>query len=563
MNETTDIANIDQDLLESIPEVDEQDLLAEESKSYSRRRTRSRSRSRTRPSRPFSIGALLGSFVNMFYRLGHVIFITFIRTVAAATLLFGKTIRTILDLFIFHPLLLIRRRRGLATVGKLLAAGLGIYFAIFAIQNRKLISFTPSSSRPHFVAPDLPPGTIDELTARLVSLENILTGIQADTLNEKDRLDGDLRRAREVASKIYQLESRVDKEAVRAQKLQEDAATIASKGIEHLSREIRALQSQQSSHQPDSQDEEARAKLRALEERLGSMEGGVKEALELGQQAVKAGSAAASGNHWWNKLSSGSSTSVTIKSSDGQDLTSLFQTLIDQALIVYGADGIARPDYALSTGGAFVIPSLTSETYALRTSFFSGVVSGSKVYPHSPIHALHFETHTGQCWPMRGSQGHLGVALAAPVRITDVTIDHVQSQVALDLRTAPRHMEVWALVEGPDNVAKLADYRARRAERLGIADDDGLSLPDEPPVPTLLKGQKGAEYIRIADFTYDIRAPKHIQTFPISEEIRELDMDFGIVVLFVNSNWGHDDYTCLYRLRVHGDRLHPLPEPNP
>ena len=71
----------------------------------------------------------------------------------------------------------------------------------------------------------------------------------------------------------------------------------------------------------------------------------------------------------------------------------------------------------------------------------------------------------------------------------------------------------------------------------------------------------GAPYIRLASFTYDIHAPKHVQTFPIREEVAGLGVDFGVVVLRVKSNWGRDEFTCLYRFRVHGQRLVPVPEP--
>jgi SUN domain-containing protein 1/2 len=47
----------------------------------------------------------------------------------------------------------------------------------------------------------------------------------------------------------------------------------------------------------------------------------------------------------------------------------------------------------------------------------------------------------------------------------------------------------------------------------------------------------------------------HIQTFPIDAEIRSLGIDFGLVVLMVKNNWGMDKYTCLYRVRVHGQRM--------
>ena len=37
----------------------------------------------------------------------------------------------------------------------------------------------------------------------------------------------------------------------------------------------------------------------------------------------------------------------------------------------------------------------------------------------------------------------------------------------------------------------------------------------------------------------------------------------GIVVLVVKSNWGMDEYTCLYRMRVHGERMGEIPPPLP
>jgi len=40
-------------------------------------------------------------------------------------------------------------------------------------------------------------------------------------------------------------------------------------------------------------------------------------------------------------------------------------------------------------------------------------------------------------------------------------------------------------------------------------------------------------------------------------------MDFGIVVLRVLVNWGMEAYTCLYRFRVHGERLVLMQIPGP
>ncbi|KAJ7108175.1 hypothetical protein C8R44DRAFT_636858 [Mycena epipterygia] len=214
---------------------------------------------------------------------------------------------------------------------------------------------------------------------------------------------------------------------------------------------------------------------------------------------------------------------------------------------------VARPDFALHSSGAFVIPSITSQTYALRPSTLHGRLfeyfTGIGVLPgRPPVTALHYDIHHGHCWPFVGSQGQLGIVLAAPVYIEDITIDHVAAAVSISRRTsAPRDMEVWAMVEGQDNIAKMEVWRAEMTQR----------LEREPERPRMLP--KSPDYIRIASFQYDIHSSNNIQTFPIDTEIRNLGIDFGVVVLMVKSNWGMAEFTCLYRIRVHGQAMDASP----
>ena len=144
------------------------------------------------------------------------------------------------------------------------------------------------------------------------------------------------------------------------------------------------------------------------------------------------------------------------------------------------------------------------------------------------------------------------MALASPIFIEEVTIDHVAKSIAFDMRSAPRQMEVWGLVEGKDNIARVQAWKedlAARKEAIYEDVDYPKTLPRQP------------EYIRLANFTYNIHSPNNVQTFPVLPEIRELGADFGIVVLRVLNNWGRDDFTCLYRFRVHGQRIGEIPAP--
>jgi len=260
-------------------------------------------------------------------------------------------------------------------------------------------------------------------------------------------------------------------------------------------------------------------------------------------------------------------TAVTIKSTDGHDVSGLINQLVESAVTKASRDGLARPDYAMYSSGASVVPSLTSLTYEIKPrgitnqvlNLFTG--QGTAV-GRPPVTALHHENHNGHCWPFPGSEGQLGVMLAYPLRISDVTIDHVSRDVATDMRSAPRQMELWGLVEGMENIAKFKTWneqRAARSEEARLAAElSGEAYVDDEVYPETLP--RTAPYMRIANFTYNAHSPKEIQTFPVPQDIQDLDMDFGIVVLLVKSNWGREEFTCLYRLRVHGERLDGMPD---
>lgn len=134
---------------------------------------------------------------------------------------------------------------------------------------------------------------------------------------------------------------------------------------------------------------------------------------------------------------------MTIKSANGADLTALLNELIDAALLKYSKDTIARPDYALFTGGARVIPSITSDTLLLRSPSYFGRLFGKKeVEGRSPATALHHDNAVGSCWPFKRDQGQLGVLLSRRVVVTDLTVEHAPSDISLDVSSAPKSIEI-------------------------------------------------------------------------------------------------------------------------
>ena len=470
---------------------------------------------------------------------------------------------------------------------KYLVLGLTVFGSWYTLRG-SLPSYLPSLSFPSrldvYQAPEVPAGNIVELAERLQRMESAVSDLSANT----DRTSG--REFSELWGRLSALEARFTetKKVLEADAKARDLAGRSLNGVKH---DMEILQSQimaqQVQHEKeleertaDANDAEARVKLKTLEERVGTVERGVKDALDLGK---KTSTPAAPGPAfaWWNKLLTSSTSKIQIKSSDGQDVTALIHHLVDSAVSTISQDILAKPDFALHSGGARIIPSLTSPTFEIRPqglgSQMIGLVTGSGyAIGRPPITALHHEMQNGHCWPFASGEGQLGVALASPIVLEEVTIDHVAKSIAFDMRSAPRQMEVWGLVEGEDNIARVRTWKEDLAARKEApkpvldgedssttydeASSDGSYIDNsEVDYPKTLP--KHPEYIRLAKFTYDIHSPNNVQTFPVIPEIRELGLDFGIVVLRVLNNWGRDDFTCLYRFRVHGQRIGKIPAP--
>ncbi|KAG8764525.1 hypothetical protein FRC15_007583 [Serendipita sp. 397] len=315
-------------------------------------------------------------------------------------------------------------------------------------------------------------------------------------------------------------------------------------------------------------------KILYLEKRLQVAEAGVKDAMEVSKQALNTANTKSvapgskGGNRAWSMFGTGDGKqAITIRSTDGHDVTGLIGSLVSEAVLRASKDDIARPDYASYFAGARIIPQLTSQTFRIKANSYWGVwglFGQQTVEGRPPVTAIHPDIHVGNCWPIKGHEGQLGVVLARSIVITEFTIDHAAKEVAFDVRSAPKKMEVWGLVEGAENLKKVADYHRRREQRyrdlVTAAGREGRTPPSpEDPYPASLPPD--ANYIRLGQFSYDVNAHSHIQTFQVPQDIQELGVDIGIVVLMIKSNWGEPNWTCLYRFRVSGHDLDRKPAP--
>lgn len=263
--------------------------------------------------------------------------------------------------------------------------------------------------------------------------------------------------------------------------------------------------------------------------------------------------------------------------------------LIDAALERYSADKLARPDYALYTIGGRVVPSLTSPSYTpSQPGWLSSAVralspiplhSGTAVLSRAPVVALHPDATPGMCWPFSGTQGQLGVALFKPVQVTDITIEHVPRSLVPDARAAPREVHVWGLMTTLEHKAAFAAYRRdrsrsgsgsgprfpqdqrqgkgqRQRQRSSSSSSSSWSPEPEPEdeLDTPMPVPPDEDYMYLGTFTYDASPQSRaIQTFPVPAAIRALHIPTSVLRFRFVSNHGNRDYTCVYRVRVHGD----------
>lgn len=150
----------------------------------------------------------------------------------------------------------------------------------------------------------------------------------------------------------------------------------------------------------------------------------------------------------------------------------------------------------------------------------------------------------GACLPLVGSAGWVDVRLARPIRPSAFTYEHIPPRIAFDIRTAPRNLSLLGFLGRPPAAHAGGSTSASSAN---------------PPA-----GSEGA--IPLGSFEFDAHARRAVQTFPLTlagapgngsqpaqpPQSAPLIDHIRLVVL---SNHGHPNYTCLYRLRMHGTPL--------
>ncbi len=285
-----------------------------------------------------------------------------------------------------------------------------------------------------------------------------------------------------------------------------------------------------SRHLPVVVDEEARAKLHAFEERIAGAEGKCEGSAGAREESPRNCASGPGYRGGGASLAAGVNADLRIKSVDGQDVSALITQLVDNAVSRIEKDGIAKADFAMHSAGARVIPSLTSPDLELRAkglgSQIAGLFTGKGYFGFlPPITALHHDTHLGAAGRLqvpRASWASCSLRLRTSRRSRSTT-----SRRMSRLTWRP-HRSAWkcgALSRARTTSSGTTRGKAAQAARkeAGEQDEDEAKCPETLPTDV--------DYIRLAQFEYNIEAANHVQTFPVDPEIRNLGIDFGVVVL--------------------------------
>ncbi|KAJ3223408.1 Secreted beta-glucosidase sun1 [Clydaea vesicula] len=206
---------------------------------------------------------------------------------------------------------------------------------------------------------------------------------------------------------------------------------------------------------------------------------------------------------------------------------------------VHKPDSLGRLDYALETGGGKLLDILTSKSYCHKSTFL-----GCDVDYRPPRTILQRDVSLGRCWPMKGNSGYFGIMLSRKITPTSITIEHVAKQLNFknNFKSAPKNFKVYAVYH------KLTDSNE------GDYIKENINGVDYFLAPLITSDNKFYDINKKNDGTELVFGRSEIQSFEVENKLEGVEKVF----VKIESNWGNDDYTCIYRVRVHGEENQEL-----
>ncbi|KAK9500252.1 hypothetical protein O3M35_001545 [Rhynocoris fuscipes] len=184
--------------------------------------------------------------------------------------------------------------------------------------------------------------------------------------------------------------------------------------------------------------------------------------------------------------------------------------LIDEQLSKYDSDKTGLPDFALENLGGCILNVRDTKPYKKGTAQVSILGLPIMSFATDPRSIIQASVVPGECWAFEGDKGSVVIQLSTnDVLITHVSLEHISAKLSLtgEIPSAPKDFALYGLRCVSDSNPHL-----------------------------------------FGEFTYKSVGPA-LQTFQVQHPST---IAFGIVELVIKSNHGNKEFTCIYRVRIHG-----------
>ena len=219
---------------------------------------------------------------------------------------------------------------------------------------------------------------------------------------------------------------------------------------------------------------------------------------------------------------------------------------------------ISNVNYFSLKAGAMIIPNITEESYVplLRRQLSEWKVWLGKslgMFISEPLPASEALTtweEWGECFPLSldayDKGKGLGVKTAHSLIAEEVLVENILDSASISPGSGPKHMELLARYDNPLVHKALTDHSHHY-------------VPGLEPLPRSLS----ANWVRLASWKFNAESAAYAQAFPVDLPLkfvaRDMDVSATEYLIRVKDNWseGKHAYTCIYRVRLHGERVGP------
>lgn len=177
----------------------------------------------------------------------------------------------------------------------------------------------------------------------------------------------------------------------------------------------------------------------------------------------------------------------------------------------------------------------------------------------------------GECWSFQGFPGYLVLKLNNNVYVTGFTLEHIPKSLAPNGRidSAPKIFTVWVIIanyliffnccfyfQSEPSFIFFKEKKRGRSIEANILSTETIEIETSQlkNMFLLLQGLEtvnDGEPFQFGEYEF-LENGTSLQYFPVQNYDSQTVRSHNLVELRIESNHGNNNYTCLYRFRVHG-----------